>query len=354
MGSGAFEAPAAQVRVNDESVRLISPENIVLQMVSEQGYPFGLGLLGAGAVFFIAALRRTRHDPILLGLFAGVVSLAVHELFDFSSDLPGLMLPVILASAPIIGSAEGEQRSRRRARLRLRPVVVVLIGAASCGALIACAMQQQHLTLAEDIAPIRALIDHRDAGPPWRSLAAIRRHPASAELEILAGEAAIREGEPERAAPPRPRDAACNRAPRSLIGWPGSSSRRLGRRPQAALELRLALERGRDIGDEQLIGLLGGSAVEAIPRRRDALLHMGAELVTHKRYADADRAFAAAAELDEGPCRASRASRPTLPLHPSASWPRRPSPSSTPAATRSSPRRCVPTRRSGAPIAPTR
>src|SRR5205823_3177434 len=60
VGRGAFEAPAAAFRQDDEQVRLVYPENLLMQSASEWGIPLTLlllGLLGAAALKLVPSLR---------------------------------------------------------------------------------------------------------------------------------------------------------------------------------------------------------------------------------------------------------------------------------------------------------
>lgn len=295
VGRGAFEAPIASTRDADESVRLVYPENIIMQLVSEWGWPFGLGIIAAFVYGFVLTVRRGRIDPLSAALTAAVVAIGVHQLFDFGLEFPGLALPTMLAMAGLVAGAEAnDKKHRRKLRPRLRAsrlVPITIIG------LVVCIAGQAATTHTLSVDVERAL--HGGAQLPAID-AAIARHPASAELEMLAGEAAIRSGDP----------AALHHLGRAMRLQPSASRphtlagvelERLHRYGQAALEFRLAAEHGDVLSDGELIRRLGRLAIDAVPRTTDAYLSLGAADAARKRWDDADAAYRRAAELDAGP-----------------------------------------------------
>jgi len=299
VGRGAFEAPVALVRPTDDAVRLVFPENILCQWVAEWGYPVGLGLLATVLLLLGSLLTRLKLDPALAGLSAGIAAVAVHELFDFGLEFPGVALPFTLALAAMVGSAEGDRSERRRARPRLggAPAVAALLAAV---AILVAAGQACRSTLTAELSRLRAAIDARDPEVKAAIDAACARHPASAELEVLAGEVALRRRDPSalrrlgramRLQPASPR-------PHHLAAIELLRVRRVG---QAALELRLALEKGAIISNADLVRLVGSRAVDAAPRDVDGLFRLGAELARLGRWDDLEHAYQRAAELDPGP-----------------------------------------------------
>lgn len=298
VGRGAFEAPAAELRADDEQVRLVYPENVILQCASEWGAPITLALMLVAVAGLLTALRRASLDPPLVGLAAGVVAVLVHELFDFSLEFPGVALPWVLALAAVIAAAE-QDRPRRRPRQRVRSTGFLVTGAIGLALLLLGLTARTH-TLAAELESLRVRVEQHDPNARQALDAAILRHPASAELEMLAGANALRQRDPVAL-------RHLNRAMRlqPSAGRPHQLAavelRRVGRVRQAALEFRLAAERGAVIDNEHLIPLLGAAVVDAVPKTAEAQLQLAARLVAHQMIDAAEIAFARAAELDPGP-----------------------------------------------------
>ncbi|MEO6953481.1 MAG: O-antigen ligase family protein [Polyangia bacterium] len=293
VGRGAFEAPIASEREDDESVRLVYPENIVVQLAAESGLLFGLGIIAFAIWRFVRIVRRGPLGPVQAALTAGVVAIGVHQLFDFGLEFPGLALPVALALSALAAGAEVHDKQRRKPRPRLRrarmvPVAffgvsVCFLGASSC----------RH-TLAVDVGRAQGARDPREVEQ------AIARHPASAELEMLAGEAAIRAADPSAL---RHLGRAMRLQPTAARAHvlAGVELERLHRYGQAALEFRLAAERGAPLSASQLVRRVGRYAIDAVPRTQAAYLALGAEDASRKRWDDAQEAYERAAALDPGP-----------------------------------------------------
>ncbi len=298
VGRGAFEAPASEVRTEDEQVRLVYPENVVLQCVSEWGVPVALALLFAAVLCFGRALHSLQFDPSLASLAAGIIAVLVHELFDFSLEFPGVALPLCLALAAVMGSAEHD-RTRKRPRQRLRSAAFIVTGAIGFSIVLLGLAARPH-TLSEDLEALRQQVEARDPGAARALERAIVDHPASAELEMLAGANALQQRDPTAL-------RHLNRAMRlqPSAGRPHQLAalelRRVGHVRQAALELRLAAERGYLVDASRLVPLVGAAAVDAVPRTVDAYLGVASYLLAAKLVDAAELAFARAAELDPGP-----------------------------------------------------
>lgn len=293
VGRGAFEAPIASQRDDDESVRLVYPENIVMQLAAESGLVFGLGIIAFALWSFLSLVRRGSLGPVHAALTAAVVAVGIAQLFDFGLEFPGIALPVALALSALATEAEVNDRQKRKPRSRLRGMrlLPVAVGGA---ALCFFGLSAVRHTLAVDVGHAEGASDPRGLEQ------AIARHPASAELEMLAGEAAIRAGDA----------SALHHLGRAMQLQPsatrahvlaGVELERLHRYRQAALEFRLAAERGAPLDAAQLVRRIGRYAVDAVPRSPAAYLTLGAEDARLKRWDDAQEAYERAAALDPGP-----------------------------------------------------
>jgi O-antigen ligase/tetratricopeptide (TPR) repeat protein len=285
VGRGAFEAPATKYRRRDEGIRLVYPENIIVQMVSEWGFPMTLVLIGmvlTTAVRLAPAVAR--GAPPLAGAACGVVAVIVHELTDFGTELPGVAFPTIVVLAIVAGriSAERRRSTRRSHRVPLR---ASLPGAAVAALTIVGAAWASGHTLDEDFTRLHASIQSR--GVDQRELqVAIERHPADDYFELLAAQEALKAARP---------DAAMHHINHALRLHPGNwQAHRMAavllmslKRPaQAALEYRLALDTGMGFDPGELYRNLGHHVVDAVPQTPAMLLEL-ARAIGNAEEADA-------------------------------------------------------------------
>jgi tetratricopeptide (TPR) repeat protein len=243
MGRGAFEAafPRYQSELNPNT--LTHPENAVLQLAAELGLP-GLLLLVLAVWGFARLARREGLDALEVSALAGVAALALHNLFDFSLELPACAVAALV----VLGTV-ARPRERDTADAWALPSSLVSLGAS--GALMAVALvallpgasrlSDAETELAEQVRA-RAPVETVHA----RGLALIDRHPADYLLyRLVASAHAARGGEGasqtlafvNRALYLAPLDAVSHRvAAHALLA--------MGHRSQAFLEYRLAYEAG--------------------------------------------------------------------------------------------------------------
>ena len=104
IGRGAFESVFAAYRTGEGFVTVTHPENVVAQWVTEWGVP-------ASVLAFVVIARALSPKDLLsrsrppLGAYAALVGLAVHNLVDFSSELPGAMVLATVCAAIVTGGA---------------------------------------------------------------------------------------------------------------------------------------------------------------------------------------------------------------------------------------------------------
>jgi tetratricopeptide (TPR) repeat protein len=286
VGRGAIEAPLAAFRSTDEGVRLVYPENAVLQVIGEFGTVVGLALV---VLFFMHGARILRGPPLslaLVGTFAGVTAVALHELANFALELAGVSLP-FAAALGVLG-AQRDKRSKRRAA----PVLLAIVLLCWAGTMAVAATQLAH-TLDADVSRIEAGIrGGRNQAEVAKLLAeAQRRHPADGHLQLLDAYVAFQARDPSAIAKV---NRTLNRQP---TNWQAHRLAahilaRLGRPDQAALELRLAWQTGMSPRYDEIIAVAGRATVDAIPAERDALLGIARELARRHRGADVHRACA--------------------------------------------------------------
>ncbi|WP_309242977.1 O-antigen ligase family protein [Hyalangium versicolor] len=246
MGRGAFEAAFPRYQSAPNPNTLTHPENALLQLGAEFGVP-GWVLLAGMAWGFVRMVRRQRLGHLEVAVLAGVAALGLHNLFDFSLELPACAVAVWVALAAVARPEEREAGSVPGGTWRLSPLRGM--GMAAVFVVIAgVALGRGRHTLEEAEAELAGLIQARAPLPELRAraLELIDRHPADYLLYGQVGAAYAAGGKAtagdalafvNRALYLRPMDAASHRtAARALLA--------LGRRGQGFLEYRLAYESG--------------------------------------------------------------------------------------------------------------
>ncbi len=126
-GRGAFEVSYHRVQpIGDLSFS--HAENSYLQAVIDWGL-IGAALLVV-ALFLVArtALRSCRAGPLEAGATGAVLSIAIHDIVDFSLELPLIAMTTIVAAAIIAPARIGTSPGKTSRRLSLR-IVLLAIGA---------------------------------------------------------------------------------------------------------------------------------------------------------------------------------------------------------------------------------
>lgn len=258
MGRGAFESAFPRYQTEPNPNTLTHPENAVLQVAAELGAP-GLLLLVLAAWGFVRLVRREGQGAAELAALAGVAALALHNLFDFSLELPACAAVALVALGAVARPRERARAGGRPGGLKPVPALGLGVGLAAL-ALGALVPGRHHLASAEE--ELAGLVSRRAplAEARARGLALIDAHPSDYLLYRLVALACAAHGSEgagdalafvNRALYLRPLDASSHRvAARALLG--------LGRRAQGFLEYRLAHE----AGDATVL------LAEALPRAR--------------------------------------------------------------------------------------
>jgi len=291
VGRGAFESPIHAYRQDSEGVRLVYPENLVVQLASEWGFPVTAGLAILLALSTSRLVRKLgRADVTIVAAACGVLAVVVHELADFSLELPGVAFPTAIVLGVVIARGVGKHEPDK---VRHRVGAPWLAGALATWVVL--------LGVAAWALPHTQDADWRRLSQPNAGAdeiaAAIRRHPAEPHFELLAAR--------ERLKAKQPADAlrALNRAlllqpsnvqAHHLAARTLASMRRTG---QAALEYRMAAEHGLPIAWDELIVMTGSHAIDAVPQHPGALVDLAANLEARNKLDLAEAACGRAAEL---------------------------------------------------------
>jgi tetratricopeptide (TPR) repeat protein len=303
VGRGAFEAPAAAYRQDDEGVRLVYPENLLVESATEWGIPLTLLLMGLVALPLAGVARGLSGRELgVIGAAAGVLAVLVHEMADFGLELPGVAFPTVIALGVVMGRVERKQDRRAEEPRAPLPTRWVVAGLAAWSVALLGAAWAAPRTLAADFENVARAYRDKSAELPSLLAAAVARHPADDHLELLAAEDALARRDKDamrhlnRALRLHPANwQAHDLAARTLLG--------MGRRPQAALELRLAIERGMPVSWDELWRALGDKIVDGVPQRPESLMKVAHALVARHRPEEADEACrrAVAAANPPGP-----------------------------------------------------
>ena len=302
VGRGAFEAPVMAVRSDDEGVRLVYPENVVVELAAEWGLPIAL------AVFLWCArgVRRLRPgfwrlEPSTLGAACGVVAVVVHELGDFALEMPGVSFPTVVALGVVIGRSQ-ERALKTAVKAHRTPLLtppMLMAGAALwLLALGGGAWARGHTLSADWDRAAKAVHDKEDA--QGLLAAAIARHPASSYLALLSAEERLAHSDGKiamrqlnRALLLQPTNLAAHHLAGRLLSRSGYSG-------QAALEYRLASNGGKLVIYPEIIRALGPLVLDAVPQRPDDLFRLSAELGRAQKKELSHAANQRAVELGEG------------------------------------------------------
>jgi hypothetical protein len=301
VGRGAFEGPAAAYRDTAENVRLVFPENLVVQIVSEWGVPLALALIAMFVVACVPVIRQLpRWEPSFQGAACGVLAVLVHELADFGLELPGVAFPTAMALGLCAGRLQ--MSTSHKAGEPQKPVskhLVVAAGVAWLVVLAAGPWAVAHSFQAE-VAQARVLSGRPGPAAAAALTAMVARHPAEHMFEIYAARQAILGNQP----------ASLRHVNRALRLFPASPTphvmafhqlSRAGRPAQAAMEYRMAVERGYSFDYKELVSRVGvANLPRAVPQRSEDLLQLAAALVSGGHPGEADPVTARAVELALG------------------------------------------------------
>lgn len=301
VGRGAFEAPATAFRDNAEGVRLIFPENLLLQLATEFGLPVSIALIGLFVWAALPIVRRvSRWEPIYQAAASAVVAILVHDLADFGLEVLGVALPTVMVLGICAGrrqmsldaAAPAKAGGAPAPRARFSPAAVTAATVAVVGGAVLAvggAAWAAERTADADASRIRVAIASKSSSTDALLTAAIARHPADHDFPLLAARWAMRSVPPESSALRH-----LNRAQRL---YPAAFAPhvfaahllvQLGKGSQAAIELRLANELGANLSYQRMEQLVGTAQLErAIPREPDGLFRLADYLVSVGRVAAA-------------------------------------------------------------------
>ena len=245
VGKGGFE-PAFTPHAATVAISYSHVENGYLQAIVDWGVPGAAALFLALLLAARVAARRWRQGPLEAGALAAVAALAVHELADFSIELPAVAMTIIVAAAILLPArlAAAHRDDRPHARGVPRAVVRLRAGAIAA-AVIVVGLAASPLGRAAPADAQRVL-----ETPPAERLAVARaafaRHPADHVLAARAAEALLARRD-ARAVKVIARAMAMRSEHPGLHRLAGRILAATGRADQAATEFATASRLARDV-----------------------------------------------------------------------------------------------------------
>jgi O-antigen ligase len=276
-GRGTFESAFPAFRESPGYWTFSHPENVIAQWIVEWGIPVGL----AGLITLAIALRPSAilvRSSTASGAWAGLVAIAVQNLVDLGSEIPGLMMAPVVCAAIVVGGTAGRESRWRVGRWTSAPRAIA-IGAFAAGvAAIALAIPSIGWTLADDQRALHEAV--LDKHVPASTITAMARadmvrHPAEPYFPFIA---ALRVSA-TRASPLPWVEATLERArvygPAHLVLARWLSTRSPS---QARLEYRTAVEQAPEIrftAIPEAARLIDGyyAAMEVVPANVPGTLH---------------------------------------------------------------------------------
>jgi hypothetical protein len=247
VGRGAFASTFPAFRTSPGIWTFSYPENVVAQWVTEWGVPAGtLGL--AAVVFGLRPDTMLARSSTASGAWSALVAIAVQNLVDLGTEIPGLMLAPIVCAAIVVGGTAGRSSKLHMDRWGQRPRALVACAGLCALAAIGAASAGIGTELDDDRGALRDVA----LGPGssaalrrQRAEAAILRHPAEPYLPLIVGWRAALEHDEDAV---RWLEAALER---SRVEGPAhlALARIFYRRspPQARLEYRVAVEQAPEL-----------------------------------------------------------------------------------------------------------
>ena len=106
VGRGAFEATFPKVREGRGYWVFTHPENLLAQWTTEWGVPLAIVALAAivWALRPRTALARSRPPA---GAWAALIAVGLHNMVDFSSEVPGVVIALAVCAAMVAGGSGG-------------------------------------------------------------------------------------------------------------------------------------------------------------------------------------------------------------------------------------------------------
>ncbi|WP_394851232.1 O-antigen ligase family protein [Pendulispora rubella] len=181
-GRGSFESTFPAFRDGTTYVTYTHPENVLLQWASEWGVPVTLAALGAIAWALRPSVLFSRSRPAV-GAWVAIVTSFLHNLVDFNSEFPAIVLALSVCAGVIVGGT-GVGAFRRIDVWAKRPRLLAWTAAGVMAVTGAFVLVHVNDDLYSDRAKLHDASLKPETPDEFRSLAqgAISRHPSEPYL----------------------------------------------------------------------------------------------------------------------------------------------------------------------------
>jgi hypothetical protein len=190
-GRGAFGSAFAAFRSAPGYNRMAYPENVLAQWVLEWGLPVGI----AGVVAILVALRPHAVLPrstAASGAWAGLVAVAVGNMADLGSEVPGLVLGGVMCAAIVVAGTPGHRPRWRVEGWCKYPSTVATVGVVAAAVAIVAVAPSVDRSVDKDELALFAEIGAHAKAEEVRGKAhdAMLRHPAEPYLPFIVAQRA--------------------------------------------------------------------------------------------------------------------------------------------------------------------
>ncbi len=188
-GRGAFESTFPAFRGSIWITTYTHPENVLLQWAIEWGAPVALAGLTAIA-FGLRPRAALARSAMAAGAWAGIVAVAVQNLVDLGSEIPGLMLAVVVCAAIVVGGTAGHEPRWRVERWGRAPRAIATAGVLAAALAIAMAASRIDEELGADRMALHDAAAEKQASAETMHTmvrAAMMRHPSEPYLPFILG-----------------------------------------------------------------------------------------------------------------------------------------------------------------------
>lgn len=274
-GRGAFESTFPAFRQSIWVNTFSHPENVVLQWTIEWGLPVAVAAFVAVG-FALRPRTVLARTAAAVGPWAAILAVGAQNLVDLGTEIPGLMLAVVVCAAIVAGGTAGRRASLRIEAWGRAPSVVAAAGLVSaCGAVLVAYLGIGRELSSDEMALFSAAKERTTSADEMRLLArsSILRHAAEPYLPFIVGWRAERARDDD----PMPwLEATLERAPVYPLAHQALAELLARRSPsQARMEYRITMEEGPELiytVIPEAARIVGGydDAMELVPQRPGA------------------------------------------------------------------------------------
>jgi O-antigen ligase/tetratricopeptide (TPR) repeat protein len=186
IGRGAYESVFPAVRSGTGYYVFTQAENVVVQWCAEWGIPVAVAA-GAAILYALRPHSLTARTRLPAGAWVALACLFVHNLVDFTSEVPGVVIVLVVCAALVVGG-EAAGPAKHAQRWASTPSRVALVAAVAAVVGIAFALPTNGHDLNSDQYALHdAAVDPSNTQFRDEARAAMLRHPGDPYLPFVGG-----------------------------------------------------------------------------------------------------------------------------------------------------------------------